>query len=184
MSNSTKSFEEIVRAMSAKDIIMAMVNGLKNPSTKINMCTFGYSKHNFFTFGFGLKPICHGCAATNAICQIAGIKFTPDNIAETYTRATAINSSITFLNVFERAIDELRKGNIQQYNFLAIRGKFDEIKNVTQIYLPRLEDNFSKKQLKVYEELANLQFLHDDFKERGSTTEPSESDLLNFKGIK
>lgn len=154
MSNTSKSFEEIVRAMSAKEIIMAMVNGLKNPSTKINMDTFGYSKHNWFTHGFGLKPICHGCAATNAICQIAGVKFTPDDIAETWTRSSAINSSITFLNLFESAIDELRKGNIFQYNLLASRGKFAKIKNVTEISLPRLENNFSKKQLKVYEELA------------------------------
>jgi len=151
MSNSTKSFEEIVRAMSAKDIIMAMVNGLKNPSTKINMCTFGATRVR------DQKIVCYGCAATNTVCQISGVKFTPKNIDYTGDRARAIKSSYDFLTNFERAIDELRKGNIEQYNFLAIRGKFQQIHNSTNIKLPRLNDNYNRWQLNKYKQLAEIQ---------------------------
>jgi hypothetical protein len=37
----TYSFDEKVRSMSAKEIIMAMVNGLKNPAVKVDMGSFG-----------------------------------------------------------------------------------------------------------------------------------------------
>ena len=151
MSNSTKSFEEIVRAMSAKDIIMAMVNGLKNPSTKINMCTFGATRVR------DQKIVCYGCAATNTVCQISGVKFTPKNIDYTGDRARTIKSSYDFLTNFEWAINELRKGYVEGYNEYAARGKFRRIQNPNNLYLPRLHNDYTQDQLNVYKKLAKTQ---------------------------
>ena len=57
------NFKEKVQAMSAKEIIMAMVEGLRNPVTKIHMGTYGKVEGD----------VCYGCAATNAICKIGKI---------------------------------------------------------------------------------------------------------------
>jgi len=143
-----KTFEETIRAMSAGDIIMSMVEGLENPVTEIKMSTYGFS-HN---------GICYGCAATNTVCRIAKIKFTPDNIYTKYSRAKAINSTYSFLELFEMAIDALRCGDISCYNKYAELGYFSKIQNPTNLNLPHLGNNYiQEKNLYVYKQLANTQ---------------------------
>jgi len=147
----TKTFRQQILSMTAGEIIMAMVKGLEKPQTLIDMGTYGATRVR------DQKIVCYGCAATNTVCQISGVKFTPKNIDYTGDRARAIKSSYDFLTNFERAIDELRKGNIEQYNFLAIRGKFQQIHNSTNIKLPRLNDNYNRWQLNKYKQLAEIQ---------------------------
>jgi len=114
-----KNFKEKVQAMSAKEIIMAMVNGLKKQHVNVDMLTFGYVKNG----------ICYGCAATNAICEINGIPFSNSSISEFPDRVKFLFSDIPedqstlgyeeFLMKFEVAIDKLRRGRTYEYNQLA-----------------------------------------------------------------
>ena len=142
-----KTFEEKVRAMSAKQIIMAMVNGLKHPKVEIDMTTFG-TKH---------RGICYGCAATNVVCKISGKTFTSDNIVFTTDRAKLINSNLHFLDSFEMAIDNLRSGSISGYNYIAERNDFALIKYNINTELPCLHTHDYKDNLKPYIELAKSQ---------------------------
>lgn len=106
------NFEYKVRSMTAKEIIMAMVNGLKNPAVEVRMDVFGGILNKLDG-----SVICVGCAATNTICNISASKvFTAQNIAWRVDRSAVLQSSYYFLDSFERAIDCLRKGNLTDYN--------------------------------------------------------------------
>lgn len=146
MKSKTKkqTFTQKVRSMSGAEIIMAMIKGLKKPCTVIDMYTFGRAD----------REICYGCAATNTICEISGIKFTPKTINETEGRAKTVKTKESFLNNFEDAINELRMGNFSNYNYYANRGKFARIKNPSDLKLPYLGNAYTAEDLKVYEKLA------------------------------
>jgi hypothetical protein len=158
---SEKKFEEIVRAMSAKEIIMAMVDALTIPPIiNIDMGTFGrvrtFPKYKFLGIGFGKKEICFGCAATNTVCKIADKKFDTNNIEGCIARAEFINSDPYFLSCFENAIDGLRTGSIHYYNKFAGRGEFVVIKN-TGLKLYPLANNYTNEHLIYYKLLAEQQ---------------------------
>lgn len=150
------TFQEKVRSMTAKEIIMAMVEGLKNPSVKVNMNTFGDSR-KVTLFGLTILKVCYGCAATNTICKISGVKLNYESIKNTQNRSKAINSDKIFLEEFEEAIDCLRKGLLYGYNSIAHIYGFAMIKNERDIPLPTLLNKNYKKLLYLYEELANSQ---------------------------
>jgi len=140
-------FENKVRTMTAKDIIMSMVEGLKETSVILDMGTFGTSDENGF---------CYGCAATNTICKISGITFTPDNIDRVITRARVINSKCMFLDFFERAINSLRLADLTSYNYFANKGGFANIaKNTSPLY--PLRNDYTQRELASYITLANEQ---------------------------
>lgn len=134
--------------MTAKEIIMSMVDGLATPWTEICMATYGE------IYG----DVCYGCAATNAICQIKG-----ELIDLTYKAESGINNRYlisdddSFVEYFERAINHLRKGNIRMYNAFADVGQFAKISNTKNIYLETLNDDYSKEDLDCYKDLANHQ---------------------------
>lgn len=145
-----KDFKEIVQAMSAKEIIMAMVEGLRNPYTKINMDTYGYKTY---------EGVCFGCAATNTVCRIIGyLPALPmqDQVVERGFSSSTISEDQGFIMVFEYAIDELRRGDIFSYNGYAEREGFATIKNIGP-ELPMLRDNYTEADLLPYIELANSQ---------------------------
>lgn len=143
----TKTFRQQILSMTAGEIIMAMVKGLEKPVTKINMATFGYS----------FVSTCYGCAATNTICKISGIKFTSLNINYRNYRARAVNSTENFLELFELAINELRTGDIRNYNEYAAMGKFRRIQNPNNLNLPWLTNSYTQEELDVYKKLAKVQ---------------------------
>ncbi len=143
----TKTFRQQILSMTAGEIIMSMVKGLEKPVTKINMSTFGSSNND----------VCYGCAATNTICKITDVKFNKLNIKRREYRATAVKSTEQFLELFECAIDELRRGYIDGYNSYAAMGKFRRIQNPTGLELPYIESNYNKNDLNVYKQLAKVQ---------------------------
>jgi hypothetical protein len=164
-----KKFEDIVRAMSAKEIIMAMVDSLTPPPLiPIEMGSYGGVKigTKFIekSIIFGLFKIkvekpeitCFGCAATNTICKISGIIFNDSNIYNGERRAKALNASYTFLTNFEYAIDSLRKGNLNRYNQFASYGEFAKIQYF-QLKLVKLENHYTLKHLENYKKLADFQ---------------------------
>lgn len=150
------SFDEKVKSMSAKEIIMSMVNGLKNPSTKIDMGTFGSVDAVKF-LGLTVKETCYGCAAINTICNISGKKITPKAIDGCSNRADFVDSSKLFIRSFEEAIDHLRSGNIRLYNILAREEGFAEIKGKPYLILPLLLTDSYMDNLEPYIRLANYQ---------------------------
>lgn len=143
----TKTFRQQILSMTAGQIIMSMVKGLEKPATRIDMDSYGDSIVN----------ICYGCAATNTVCRIAKVKFKPNVIDSRITRAKTINSTESFLQLFEWAINELRQGNIEGYNGYATMGKFRRIQNPNNLELPVLSNDYTQEQLNVYKKLAKAQ---------------------------
>jgi hypothetical protein len=99
------TFKQKVQSMSAKEIIMAMVEGLRNPTTDfVDMSTWGHLNE---------ENVCFGCAATNTVCRIAGKNYEYYN---SYRKLSSIDEDYDFVNEFERAINLLRQGLVDHYN--------------------------------------------------------------------
>ena len=144
------NFKEKVQAMSAKEIIMAMVEGLRNPVTKINMGTYGEVDDG----------VCYGCAATNAICKIGKIsldeflKIDPCNSMQGFTKNL---DDRKFIDYFENAINYLRRNYIREYNAYADIIGIAKIVITDGHILPYLDDGYTEEDLQKYVKLANLQ---------------------------
>lgn len=100
------NLEGKIKSMSAKEIILAMVDGLMNPVTKIDMYTFGWYEDG----------ICYGCAATNAICRIGMLDPEVELLSISGPKYRKYSDLISG---FEDAVDCLRNGYIKRYNSLA-----------------------------------------------------------------
>lgn len=145
------TYEELeikIKSMSAKEIILAMVDSLQNPVTEINMDSFGHLE----------GEICYGCAATNTICKLGGLdpviefqKAGPLSVNRLYTENR-------FIDRFEPAIDYLRQGDIYWYNVCAREYGFSEIA-INNQYLEEITNfNYQAKEvLQGYIDLANSQ---------------------------
>lgn len=143
----TLSFKEKVQSMTAKEIIMAMVTGLKeNPfNIKINMWSFGWKNAN---------DDIQGCAAMVTICGIAGKMFDFEKSGK--RKFSSIEEDENFIDNFESAIDCLRHGFLPQYNEFAEELKIPLIENPDDIYLPPLTNtNNYLDHLEPYIQLAN-----------------------------
>lgn len=140
------TFKEKVQSMSAKEIIETMVEALKNPITKISMVTYGYVENN----------ICYGCAATNTICKIENIDY-DSLLLVGGNYSSIITTNRIFLDGFESAIDNLRRGSINDYNEYAEEFNFAVIKVIPQFELPELTSYYTTDQLNTYLEFAKLQ---------------------------
>lgn len=156
-------FEDKVKSMKAYEIIQAMMKSLENPTVKLDLTTYGEVKEKNI-MGLFKREVCYGCAATNTICQISGIKLNVNNISFRSNRSQAINSDYNFLESFEYAIDSLRRGDITNYNHYAEKHGFAKIVPHPTISMPELENGFTKTQLGTYAILALYQIsLQDGF---------------------
>lgn len=138
-----KEFEEKIKTMSAHDIIMSMVNGLRKPRTRINMGTFGSIR----------EGICYGCAATNATLNIMNANKKEVEDHSKY-RMTHIDYPLW---IFESSINVLRLGQIAAYNANATRFGLARITPMPGQKLPKLRDDYTEEELKEYEKLAKYQ---------------------------
>lgn len=145
-------FKSKVQALSAKEIIMAMVEGLKNPYTKIEMGTFGYKDS---------KGVCYGCAATNTICTIIGENRLLEGITGSQEgpddRWRSAIGQMRFVGIFEDAIDFLRMGFIGMYNDKASILGISAIDIPEGVKMPHLTSYFTEEELNQYVLLANSQ---------------------------
>ena len=152
--------EQKIKSMSAKQIILAMVDGLKNPPCKIDMTSFGTTYRSHLKSGEqGKRKVCFGCAATVTICKIARKKFNANNIDHRIKRSAALRVDFEFLHSFELAIDCLRRGNLGGYNNMARSGGFATI-DFQHVELPPHIDNINYKKrevLSAYRKLAMAQ---------------------------
>ena len=140
-----KKFEAKVKTMSAHDIIMAMVEGLRKPRTEINMGYFGYMRES--------DGVCFGCAATNAVLHIMDA----DREEVEYYVANQPFPQVPELEIFEYAIDYLRSGSIDLYNQRAAEIGLAQITHMPGQYLPHLVKDYTEEQLQQYEKLAEYQ---------------------------
>lgn len=128
-----EQFEEKVKSMTGKEIVLAMIEGLENPVMEVDMSTYGEIKND----------ICYGCAATNAVCKIG--RFEP---------AYYINEKgMEFWGTFEYAINSLRLGDIIYYNAYAQMGGFAKLPKPKHP-LPILVTENYKENLIYYKEYA------------------------------
>lgn len=134
------NFEKKVKSMTANEIVAVMVEGLRNPVTRIKMESYG----DIYEDGF-----CYGCAATNAICKIANV--TTEEFTEGFDEETCLSfgdKNSDFLSVFESAINQLRQGDIDGYNVWAWMANIAQMKEIEG--LPELGNNYTEEQLQEY----------------------------------
>lgn len=153
-----------IRSLTPKQVIMAMVDGLKNPKTKIKMNTFGYQEGG----------VCYGCAATNTLCQIFDINdpvgwlpvVKDSEVLDTCSITPGFRLSAPKLYEitedimnFENAIDYLRRGDLLSANFALSYSGINPIKynNEIEDALPRLTDSYTLEDLEPYIRLAEFQ---------------------------
>lgn len=141
-----EELKEKVKSMTANEIIMAMVESLRNPETVIDMSSSGNIE-----YGDG---VCYGCAATNTICKITGLSVYGYINKRTYNKLT---ENYRFLSSFENSIDYLRMGDIKSYNLFAYKEGYAKIKPKPGLELPYLKNDYTELQLLKYVELANYQ---------------------------
>lgn len=146
-----EELENKIKSMTAKEIILSMVDALKNPVTRIKMTTYGEIYNG----------ICYGCAATNTICKIGNLN--PMDEFESIEGFGGTTTNIKYnlyntITLFESAIDSLRLGNIIEYNLIA-EGIFATIIIPSLFHLPNITDQNYKdeKVLQAYIDLANMQ---------------------------
>lgn len=151
------TFQEKVLSMTIQEIILNMVESLRNPVIKIKMNSYGCYLQEYSEDGEDIKGFsCYGCAATNTICHIAGIIFNKDTILNTDTRADHVEASIKFVDYFESAIDKLRKGNLEEYNCYASYINMAKVPSTDEFYnLPTLNDDYTELELQKYVDYAN-----------------------------
>ncbi len=102
------TFDDKVRSMTFGAIVRAMIRGLQAEHVKRWMDSFGdYDPET---------QVCHGCAATNIICEISGKVFHDDRVRGTTRRAAFVDASPGFLVTFETAINYLRGQCMETYN--------------------------------------------------------------------
>lgn len=140
------NFKEKVQSMTGKEIVMAMVNGLKKQHVEVDMGSYGEIKNG----------ICVGCAATNFICETSG--FIPSHKRH-FRGSINFGISPSFLDCdyetidhIESAIDCLRIGNIETYN------RYAQMIGMTLLpeneELPHLSDHNWQRDLHHYEKWA------------------------------
>lgn len=135
-----------IQSMSAKEIILAMVDSLQNPVTIVDMDTYGKIR----------DEVCYGCAATNTICKLGG--FDPKAQLPFYEiTVPAYSRNNKAISGFESAINYLRAGYVDLYNVEANHHEFAEIKDFEP--LPEIyNDNYKDPEiLQQYINLANQQ---------------------------
>lgn len=145
-----KTFEEKLKSMTAKDVVLAMVEGLEKEWVQVDMSTYGESTGS----------VCFGCAATNTICQINGAAFNADHIDDVQDRADFVHGNIEVVNWFEAAINSLREGDIEGYNFWVKGAKLYNLEipyyDNSSVDLPYLRTGDYRENLQAYRDFANL----------------------------
>lgn len=141
---------EKIKALSAKEIILLMVEAIKNPVTVLDMDTFGVIE----------KGVCYGCAATNVICKLNSFNtdyLLKNNFGISTSHLFSDGEERVFIAAFEDAIDSLRLGSLNSYNYVAERIGIAEISYPPMVRFPSIENWFTQKEVDKYIWLAEIQ---------------------------
>lgn len=127
------NFEQKVRSLKNYEIVELMVESLKNPVCEVDMGSFGRYENG----------ICFGCAATQLVQHLSGVKFTSNSILSPRNRSQFMKCDYFFLLTFEKAIDALRVGDTSFYNLCAREINIERIPSDYPYELPPLfTDNY------------------------------------------
>lgn len=136
---------EKFKALKPSEIIMAMVNGLRNPTLPVNM--------NYYV-SLDFNKNCVGCAAANAICKIDGIGAEEASLGYKVNSLQQHFKNSNFISAFEVAVNNLRLGQIVLCNQdLSLIG-LGPILHKPGIKLPKLTTENYLYNLEPYIELA------------------------------
>lgn len=140
-----KQFENKVKSMTAHDIIMAMVEGLRNPRTVIDMKSFGHME----------GVICYGGAATNAILHI--MEASKEEVEDYVRDRGSLVYRPFFVYLLEVVIDRLRRGDVYQLNRYATNFGIAQINPIPGVKFPYLDTDYTEEELQAYVILAEYQ---------------------------
>ncbi|MCC6818621.1 MAG: hypothetical protein IT245_07010 [Bacteroidia bacterium] len=132
--------QEFMQTAKLSDYIDLMVKALENPKIKISMMTYGKSYNG----------ICFGCAATNALCEFSGKIFDETNIDQRTERAQFLGYDVMDVRDFERIIDSLRQGDIQNTAIMFSKAR----PNYIYPYLTMLTSFYTLEDLIPFKELS------------------------------
>lgn len=150
MENKERTFEEIVRSLTAKELILTMVRGLEAERFHIDMGSYGH-------VAWGT---CFGCAATSAVLEIAVDRITPKDACSVWTSlSNKLGCSTDYLKSFEKSVDYIRSGTLRSYNASTERvyAGLPLIEYPENITLPALTSYSWKRDLETYRKLAEYQ---------------------------
>ena len=140
-----KQIDLLLKSMTAKDLILLMVDSLQNPITdKVNMETYGILQDG----------ICFGCAATNTLYNICDItnEYVINKIH--HQKLSLIYDKDKTILKLEFAINALRLGDIPSYN-KSIGKKYPNLIIKENRVLPILETYNYLDNLQHYINFAN-----------------------------
>lgn len=147
-----QAFVDKIRSMSAKEIVLSMVDALRNPVVKVDIHSWGEKTNG----------VCYGCAATNQILKISG--FNPEEVLNEWEQPLYSRSNFTesdeiialkdVVRYFEMAINELRKGNIKDYNRYAVMCGIKELPHSYEKHL-YIGNSYTDNDLCEFENFAN-----------------------------
>src|SRR5690606_23181564 len=101
------------------------------------------------TFGKMEDGICYGCAATNAILHIMEVK-EDEEVKDHIRTFPDYRLCPPFVTHFESAIDFLRRGRVDDYNYFAAKLGIAQITAMPGQELPRLGNDYTEDQLQAY----------------------------------
>lgn len=141
--NIYEQLEERIKSMTAKEIVLAMLDGITDPVTEIDMNSYGHKRNG----------ICYGCAATNMICKVGELNPFEELLEDVQRPHYRYLSD--HVSEFESAIDCLRLGDVAGYNFIAEAEGFALLPEY--VYLPEIgNDNYKNPEvLKEWYDFAN-----------------------------
>lgn len=144
-------FETRIKTMKASELVMAMVEGLRKPRLEVNMGAFGATIRRYPDIPEKPDVICVGCAASNAICEIAGRTYKPAEVGLRWDRAGALGVSEDALYNVEYGFNQLRLGKMESAGFyFQAAGMKAELGAYYPGKLPTLDTVNYKARLKYY----------------------------------
>lgn len=156
MNKNAATLTELIRSMTAEEIILNMVKALTNPEIEIDMSSYGHTSYRFDQDEEEIK-VCVGCAATASLCRLRNGWYSKEDI----TLRRFPREDVFLLN-FEYAINELRKGDIETYNWFADKSHFARIVNTFEgdyhsSLKVHLDNDFKEEDLDIFVALAVTQ---------------------------
>lgn len=143
--------EQVPTISKALRLIVAGLREIPNEDFRVNMLTYGATELNHKS-----EEICYGCAATCTIQKLAGERLDSASINNSYSRATKLGFDPSELEIFERIIDQLRKGmlSISATRFFNISQEQENIVWGLISSFSGLTSNFTEDQLVELEVIA------------------------------
>lgn len=148
--------ETALKGMKPSELIMHMVAGLKKEWHPVNMDTYarveGYK-----------KPVCYGCAATNAIANIVEKPIFTTRLQSDRIIDFIYEHHEDIFGAVEEALNQLRQGEFFRYNSILtnrVDGLVDNLlipkKLLPALDLPCLDNYDYKDWLQEYEDYAEF----------------------------